>query len=131
MHSLAPSLNELQALFDACGGTETGYLRDHYARFIQTRELLLQHCDPALGRRLLDIGAHWLHQTLLFAIAGFEVTALDLPATLDQDNVRKLAAAHSIRLLPNRDLEHPALAGLKSWYDRTIPRDRRGQINGA
>jgi len=31
----------------------------------------------------------------------------------------------------NRDLEHPALAGLKSWYDKTIPRDRRGQINGA
>jgi len=30
-----------------------------------------------------------------------------------------------------RDLEHPALAGLKSWYDKTIPRDRRGQINGA
>ena len=29
------------------------------------------------------------------------------------------------------DLEHPALAGLKSWYDKTIPRDRRGQINGA
>jgi 2-polyprenyl-6-hydroxyphenyl methylase/3-demethylubiquinone-9 3-methyltransferase len=84
MHSLAPSLNELQALFDACGGTETGYLRDHYARFIQTRELLLQRWDPAHGRRMLDIGAHWLHQTLLFAIAGFEVTALDLerPAAL-------------------------------------------------
>jgi aminoglycoside/choline kinase family phosphotransferase len=31
----------------------------------------------------------------------------------------------------NRDLEHPALAPLKSWYDRTIPRDRRGQIDGA
>ena len=108
MHSAAPSLDELQALFEASGGTETGYLRDHYARFIQTRELLLQHWVPAHGRRMLDIGAHWLHQTLLFAIAGFEVTALDLPATLDQDNVRRLAAAHSIRLLPNRDLERPA-----------------------
>lgn len=26
----------------------------------------------------------------------------------------------------NRDLEHPALAPLKAWYDRTIPRERRG-----
>jgi 2-polyprenyl-6-hydroxyphenyl methylase/3-demethylubiquinone-9 3-methyltransferase len=107
MHSPAPTLNELQALFEASGGTETGYLRDHYARFMQTRELFVQRWDPAHGKRMLDIGAHWLHQALLFAIAGFEVTALDLPATLDQDNVRTLATAHSIRLLPNRDLERP------------------------
>jgi aminoglycoside/choline kinase family phosphotransferase len=31
----------------------------------------------------------------------------------------------------NRDLEHPALAKLKSWYDKTIPRDARGRIEGA
>jgi hypothetical protein len=26
----------------------------------------------------------------------------------------------------NRDLEHPALAGLKAWYDRTVPHEARG-----
>jgi aminoglycoside/choline kinase family phosphotransferase len=31
----------------------------------------------------------------------------------------------------NRDLEHPALSDLKSWYDRTIPREVRGKSNGA
>jgi N-acetylmuramate 1-kinase len=31
----------------------------------------------------------------------------------------------------NRDLEHPALARLKSWYDKTIPREARGRIEGA
>lgn len=30
----------------------------------------------------------------------------------------------------NRDLEDPALATLKAWYDRTIPRDRRGVPQG-
>jgi aminoglycoside/choline kinase family phosphotransferase len=30
----------------------------------------------------------------------------------------------------NRDLEHPALASLKSWYDRTIPREVRGSSEG-
>ncbi len=30
----------------------------------------------------------------------------------------------------NRDLEHPALAQLKSWYDGTIPRDVRGTSEG-
>ena len=31
----------------------------------------------------------------------------------------------------NRDLEHPALAGLQAWYDETIPRRARGRIEGA
>ena len=30
----------------------------------------------------------------------------------------------------NRDLEDPALRPLKAWYDRTIPRDRRGAPQG-
>jgi len=30
----------------------------------------------------------------------------------------------------NRDLEHPALADLKAWYDRTIPREKRGAPEG-
>jgi hypothetical protein len=31
----------------------------------------------------------------------------------------------------NRDLEDPALRQLKAWYDRTIPRDKRGAPEGA
>jgi hypothetical protein len=31
----------------------------------------------------------------------------------------------------NHDLEHPAMTALKSWYDKTIPRNRRGEISGA
>ena len=27
----------------------------------------------------------------------------------------------------NRDLEHPALAPLKAWYDKTVPAERRGE----
>ncbi len=56
---------------------------------------------------MLDVGAHWLHQALLYAIDGFQVTALDLPVTFELDQVRRLAQTHSIELLPNRDLEQP------------------------
>ena len=107
MRAAAPSLDALQALFAPHGGTEPGYLRDHYERFVQTCNLFCSGWDPTRGTRLLDIGAHWLHQSLLFVLSGFEVTALDLPATVDDPKVRALAAEHSIRLLPNRDLEHP------------------------
>ncbi len=30
----------------------------------------------------------------------------------------------------NSDLEHPAMAGLKAWYDRAIPREKRGAPEG-
>jgi aminoglycoside/choline kinase family phosphotransferase len=30
----------------------------------------------------------------------------------------------------NKDLEHPALGELKAWYDRTIPREKRGAPQG-
>ncbi len=30
----------------------------------------------------------------------------------------------------NRDLEHPMLADVKAWYDKTIPRDKRGIPQG-
>jgi aminoglycoside/choline kinase family phosphotransferase len=31
----------------------------------------------------------------------------------------------------NRDLEDPALRDLKAWYDRAIPRGKRGGLGGA
>ncbi len=31
----------------------------------------------------------------------------------------------------NRDLQHPALAPLEAWYDRTIPMEARGRAEGA
>lgn len=65
------------------------------------------------GQRVLDIGAHWLHQALFYAIEGFDISALDLPGTLERPEVRALAQAHGMRLLPNSDLEHPtALAAI-------------------
>jgi aminoglycoside/choline kinase family phosphotransferase len=44
--------------------------------------------------------------------------------------------ARYLALLPrvwghlNRDLEHPAMTGLRAWYDRVIPREKRGAPEG-
>ena len=100
------------AQFDSHGGTAVSYLHDHYARFIETRRRLTPRLDHRRDSRILDIGAHWLHQSLVYAMDGFEVTALDLPDTLELAQVKELARAHGIQLLPNADLAHPgALAG--------------------
>ena len=99
----ALSLEAFEALFAAHGGTDGGYLRLHWPRFCATKTLIEQTWHRP-GGRILDIGAHWLHQLLLFAIDGYRVTAADLPATIDAPNVVALARAHDIRLVRVADL---------------------------
>jgi 2-polyprenyl-3-methyl-5-hydroxy-6-metoxy-1,4-benzoquinol methylase len=113
-----PKLEDYVALFAAHGDSGAEYLRRHFQRFTATKQRLLSHRNRAPGNQVLDVGAHWLHQTALYAIDGFVVTALDLPATLEVDSVRALAQAHSIRLLPNADLEYPT--ALKAIADDTF-----------
>ncbi len=101
-----PGLSRLEAEFARAGGTELPYLRVHYARFAATKREYDRTQRQAPGT-VLDVGAHWLHQALLWALDGWKVCALDMPVTLDVPMVRDLAALHSIRLLPNRDLQNP------------------------
>lgn len=93
------------ALFAQHGGTEESYLADHYRRFAVTlREF--RSTWPRAGGRVIDIGAHWLHQSAMWRQAGFEVTAVDLPGTFAVPAVRNLAQAMDIPLVPCADLEH-------------------------
>jgi 2-polyprenyl-3-methyl-5-hydroxy-6-metoxy-1,4-benzoquinol methylase len=111
-------LEEFQQRFTQHGWTDIPYLRHHFARFVATKQRVLAGWDRKRGNKLLDVGAHWLHQAVLYAIDDFEVTALDLPITLNDPDVRSVAQAHSIRLLPNDDLEHPS--ALKEIPDDTF-----------
>jgi 2-polyprenyl-3-methyl-5-hydroxy-6-metoxy-1,4-benzoquinol methylase len=99
------SLTAFEALFAAHGGTPLEYLRPHYPRFLATRREFLSSLENGRRGRVLDIGAHWLHQSMLYVTEGFEVVAVDMPTTLELDNVRSLAAAHSIELVAEPDLE--------------------------
>jgi 2-polyprenyl-6-hydroxyphenyl methylase/3-demethylubiquinone-9 3-methyltransferase len=103
----AIDIEQYLALFAPFGGTASDYLRRHFPRYLATKRRLLSHWDRRNGVRMLDVGAHWLHQSLMYAIDGFEVSALDVPVTFDAPEVAALAAAHHIRLLRNPDLEHP------------------------
>ncbi len=103
----APDIDVYAALFAACGGTDEPYLRLHYPRFVATRARFLANWNRSERGALLDVGAHWLHQSLLYALDGFAVTALDVPATFDDMHVRALAERHDIRLLTDA---HPEQA---------------------
>lgn len=97
-------LEELLAEFRRHGGTDEDYLTHHYARFAETRREFCSTWDRTRGARVLDIGAHWLHQSLLWSSDGYEVTAVDLPTTFDLQEVRNIARVHRIRLVPCADL---------------------------
>ena len=105
-------LSVVEAEFTRAGGTAFSYLRDHYARFVATKREYDRNRQVAPGV-LLDIGAHWLHQALLWKLDGWSVVAMDLPAAFEPPMVRDIAAHHAIRLLPNSSLDTPdALAVL-------------------
>jgi 2-polyprenyl-6-hydroxyphenyl methylase/3-demethylubiquinone-9 3-methyltransferase len=102
-----PSFDELVGLLRNHGGTRGPdlYLAQHYQRFVVTLEEFTSTWSRERGRRVLDVGAHWLHQAVLWRHAGFEVTAVDLPGTFEVEGTRKVAEAFDISLLKCPNLE--------------------------
>lgn len=97
-------LSQIIEEMTSAGGTDIGYLRAHFRRFRRTKELFEQTW-PNRGGRVLDIGAHWLHQAYLYSRDGYEVTAADFGSTLALDSVRRLAASRRIRLVVYDEIE--------------------------
>ncbi len=101
-------LSECKSIFAKHGGTDYNYLEHHWPRFVTTK-LEVESTRPLpQSAKILDIGAHWLHQAMLYALDGHKVTALDLPVTMIDAGVLQTADTMGIRLLANEDLEHPA-----------------------
>lgn len=94
------------AIFVPHGGTDSPYASHHFERFRATLLEFDSSWERRRGVRVLDVGAHWLHQAVLWRRAGYEVTAVDLPVTFEIAEVRALAAAEGIDLVKNPDLEN-------------------------
>jgi len=92
------------ALFKSYGETDPDYLRKHYARFCDTQHLFYQNNPAFEGKRILDMGAHWLHQAVLYTQDGFTVTAADFPETIEKDSIKKLASEYNIDLFSYQDI---------------------------
>jgi 2-polyprenyl-6-hydroxyphenyl methylase/3-demethylubiquinone-9 3-methyltransferase len=99
------SYDELVEIFRTHGGTPELYLSRHYHRFVVTLEEFCSTWPRQRGCRVLDVGAHWLHQAVLWRHAGFGVTAVDLPGTFEVESVKNTATALDIALLKCPDME--------------------------
>lgn len=99
--------DEISAFFRQFGGTDFAYLQHHFSRFRATVDELCSGWSPELGNRVLDVGAHWLHQTALLWSAGYQVTAADLPSTFETEWVKGAAARMDVNLVPVSNLSDP------------------------
>ena len=97
--------DELVGIFQAYGGTPELYLSRHFQRFVVTLDQFRSTWNLQRGCRVLDVGAHWLHQAVLWQRAGFELTAFDLPGTFEVESVKRVAEALDITLLKCPDME--------------------------
>ena len=104
LHPTNLKADEFARLFEAHGATDHTYLARHYSRFTSTLSEFCSTWTPERGMRVLDVGAHWLHQSVVWRMAGFEVTALDLPVTFEVENIRSLARQMDITLVACADL---------------------------
>lgn len=80
----------VSAWFAQAGGTDDGYLRAHFSRFLRLREFASESLRP--NSTILDVGAHWLHQAALLADVGHKMLCVDVPATLQNEVVVRQAA---------------------------------------
>jgi len=97
------SYEDIETFFKECQGTDFGYLRTHYARFLETFKFAdLSGPDK---KQVLDIGCHWLHLDYFFAKAGTLITACDAPNTLKQKCVIDAARKLNINLVEYRRLD--------------------------
>ncbi|MCU0754649.1 MAG: class I SAM-dependent methyltransferase [Xanthomonadales bacterium] len=99
--------SDLLAFFDHCGGTDRAYLSHHFGRFRATIDELLTGWTPEQGARVLDVGAHWLHQAAILHSEGFKVTAVDLPITFELECVKSAAERMQTALVPITNLSMP------------------------
>ena len=100
-----PTLEQSIELFRKSGGTDEPYLCHHWPRFVATRQEIERTRALPARARVLDIGAHWLHQTSIYASQHMRVAALDLPDTLALPSVIAAAAELGITLHCNDSLE--------------------------
>lgn len=92
-------------LFEEHGGTDDNYLGKHFLRFHNTYLRFSSTWTPSKNQTVVDVGAHFLHQALIYALAGFHVEAFNLPSTFKKEKVKRLASAYDINLTVAEELQ--------------------------
>ncbi len=109
---------------------QTGHANElEYFRFHQNRKARLvsyldtQYAAASKGERLrvLDIGSHYLHSSMILAQRGFEVDAMDVSEFWDMDFVKARAEKFRLNPIVENDLSKmEAFKNVENEYDLVV-----------
>ncbi len=99
------TFEQYDSLFAIHGGTDSNYLKMHFLRFQNTFKRVSEDWAGCEDRVVVDVGAHWLHQCLFYALHGCKIEAFNAPTTFKKERVQQLAAAYGINLTAVDNLE--------------------------
>jgi 2-polyprenyl-3-methyl-5-hydroxy-6-metoxy-1,4-benzoquinol methylase len=117
MQQVEEALSKIEKVVLASGiSNDIIYFNYHKKRFRKMGETV-SRIVPA-GSKVLDIGSHYLHSSLLLSFMGYEVVSMDVSEFWELDYIRKRAADHQLTPLIENQLERlPTLSDQKDAFD--------------
>ena len=100
--------DEYCSIFAQYGDPGAEYLRDAYGRMCLTHNLATVNLQK--GSTVLDVGAHLLHHSLLYAMCGYSVIAVDLKVMSDPEShpvIKGVSSQYKIKTINYKDLSDP------------------------
>lgn len=92
---LASAIRVLTGLVDVQRGGDDTYFRNQLPRYTRTIRRIQELRPPPC--RVLDIGSHYLHQSVLLSELGYEVTGIDIALFTGASFVQERAGSFGIR----------------------------------
>lgn len=116
---LASATQVLARLVNAQHGGDETYFRNQLPRYSRTINRIQQLCPTPC--RVLDIGSHYLHQSVLLSELGHVVAGIDIDLFANADFVRERASTFGIRNMAVNALEAgDFLTGQEGRYDLIV-----------
>jgi len=93
--SLEEAAEVLAALVKKQDGGDENYFNSQLRRYLYSIERISELCPNPC--RVLDIGSHYLHQSTLLSLLGYEVYGLDVPLFTDAPFIQERSKAMKIQ----------------------------------
>ena len=117
MNRIEEALNKIEGLVKASNNSnDLTYFMYHRVRFKKMAETVTASCP--MGSKVLDIGSHYLHSSLLLHFLGYEVTCMDVTEFCTLPFIQERAAANNLKQLEENNLEKlSSLGSQENEYD--------------
>ncbi len=110
-----PALKDFLSIFSKYGDPGERYVVQAYKRMCITKQFALEKQENPQNLKLLDIGGHWLHSSVLYAMDGVSVTAGEVAAIdefLTSPMISNVAKEFRIKQITYKDLSNPIELGI-------------------